>query len=186
MLLDFAALGVVFARSFLEIPDPKVGLLSVGEEAAKGNRQVQETHQLFRESRLNFIGSVEGMDFFTKRADVIVCDGFVGNILMKFTEGLGSSLFSFLQKQLSSRLEPGEVEAIASSLWQLMNLPRTMGGPLFGVNGVVMLGHGSCKADGVAGAINTGVRCLRLGLVDSMRDELSRLHHQGNSSGAGS
>ena len=178
MLVNFAALGVVFARKFLSIKDPKVGLLSVGAETAKGNRQVQESHQLLQESHLNFVGNVEGMDFFTQRADVIVCDGFVGNILMKFTEGLGSALFPFLEKRLSSLLAPEEIKAIASDLWQVTNLPRTMGGPLFGVNGAVVLGHGSCKADGVAGAINTAARYVRLGLLDSMREELSVINGQ--------
>ena len=178
MLVNFAALGVVFARKFFNINNPKVGLLSVGAETAKGNRQVQESNQLLQESHLNFVGNVEGMDFFTQRADVIVCDGFVGNILMKFTEGLGSALSPFLEKQLSSRLAPEEIKAIAADLWQVTNLPRTMGGPLFGVNGAVVLGHGSCKADGVAGAINTAVRYVRLGLVDSMREELAVISHQ--------
>jgi len=180
MLLNFAALGAVFARKFLEIPDPKVGLLSVGAETAKGNRQVQESHQLFADSHLNFVGNVEGMDFFTGLADVIVCDGFVGNILMKYTEGLGGALFPFLQKQLESRLKPEEVQEIGASLWQQMNLPRTMGGPLFGVNGAVVLGHGSCKADEVAGAINTSCRYVRLGMVESMREELSRMSGKQN------
>ncbi len=182
MLLNFAALGVVFARKFLEIPEPRVGLLSVGAETAKGNRQVQESYQLFQESHLNFVGNVEGMDFFTQRADVIVCDGFIGNILMKYTEGLGAALFPFLEKQLSSRLAPEEVKEIGASLWKLTNLPRTMGGPLFGVNGAVVLGHGSCKSDGVAGAINTATRYVQLGLVDSMRDELSRMNKQASPS----
>ena len=178
MLLNFAALGVVFARKFLEIPDPKVGLLSVGAETAKGNRRVQESHQIFQESHLNFVGNVEGMDFFTQKADVIVCDGFVGNILMKYTEGLGSALFPFLEKELSSRMAPEDVRSVAASLWQMMNLPRTMGGPLFGVNGAVVLGHGSCKGDEVAGAINTATRCVRLGMVESMREELLKMNRQ--------
>jgi glycerol-3-phosphate acyltransferase PlsX len=183
MLLNFAAMGVAFARKFLNIKDPTVGLLSVGAETAKGNRQVQESHQLFQESRLNFVGNVEGMDFFTQRADVIVCDGFVGNILMKFTEGLGSALFPFLEQRLSSHMAPEEIKAIASDLWQVTNLPRTMGGPLFGVNGAVVLGHGSCKADGVAGAINTGVSYVRLGLLDSMREELLAVSEQRSAAG---
>ena len=183
MLLNFAALGVVFARNFLNIEDPRVGLLSVGAETAKGNRQVQESHQLLQESHLNFVGNVEGMDFFTQRADVIVCDGFVGNILMKFTEGLGSALFPFLEERLSSRLAPEDIRAIASDLWQVTNLPRTMGGPLFGVNGAVVLGHGSCKADGVSGAIRTAARYVRLGLLDSMRQELSAISEQSSAAG---
>lgn len=177
MLLNFAALGVVFARKFLEIPDPRVGLLSVGAETAKGNRQVQDSHRIFEESHLNFVGNVEGMDFFTEKADVIVCDGFVGNILMKYTEGLGSALFPFLEKELSSRMASEDVRHVAASLWQMMNLPRTMGGPLFGVNGAVVLGHGSCKGDEVAGAINTAARYVKLGLVESMREELTKLNN---------
>ena len=172
MLLNFAALGVAFARKFLDIRDPRVGLLSVGAETAKGNRQVQESHQLFNDSGLNFVGNVEGMDFFTDKADVVVCDGFVGNILMKFTEGLGSALFPFLEQRLSPHLTPQTIKTVALDLWQVTNLPRTMGGPLFGVNGPVVLGHGSSRADGVAGAIHTGVRYVRLGLLDSMRQEL--------------
>ena len=89
LLLSFAVLGSVFADKFLGVPNPRVGLLSVGAEAGKGNRQVQESYQLLQESHLNFIGNVEGMDFFTNRADVIVCDGFVGNILLKYTGRLG-------------------------------------------------------------------------------------------------
>jgi glycerol-3-phosphate acyltransferase PlsX len=108
-----------------------------------------------------------------------VCDGFVGNILLKFAEGMGSALAPFLKKQLAGRLKPEEVTEVASTLWQQTNLPRTMGGPLFGVNGPVVLGHGSCKADGVAGAINTAVRYFRLGLLEGMRDELVRMNGEG-------
>ena len=124
---------------------------------------------------MNFVGNVEGMDFFTGKADVIVCDGFVGNILMKFTEGHGAALGSYLQKGLSSQLENSESESIISYLWRITNLPRKMGGPLFGVNAPVVLGHGSSKADGVSGAINTAVRCFDLHLVDSMRNELAEV-----------
>lgn len=176
LLLSFAVLGSLFAQKFLSIENPRVGLLSVGAEEAKGNRQVQESYRLLRESHLNFVGNVEGMDFFTNRADVIVCDGFVGNILLKFAEGLGGALAPFLRQTLSPLLTSEQVTRIASDLWQVNNLPRTMGGPLFGVNGAVILGHGSSKADGVAGAIGTAVRYVQLGLVDSMREELSAIH----------
>ncbi|MCH8350474.1 MAG: phosphate acyltransferase PlsX [Chloroflexi bacterium] len=178
LMLSFATLGSVFAHKFLDIENPRIGLLSVGSEAAKGNRQVQETYSLLQESQLNFIGNVEGMDFFTGRADVIVCDGFVGNILMKFTEGFGTALSRFVEKRLASSLSPEDLAGVTSDLWQMTNMPRTMGGPLFGVNGAVMLGHGSCLAAGVAGAINTGVRCVQLGLVDSLREGLSQQHSE--------
>lgn len=172
LLVSFAALGAVFARSFLDIDNPRIGLLSVGAEEAKGNRQVQECFQLLQDSHLNFIGNVEGMDFFTGRADVIVCDGFVGNILMKFTEGLGAALGPFLEERLSSILAPEELDRVTSDIWRATNQPRIMGGPLWGVNGAVVLGHGSCKAGEVAGAIDTAVRYVEIGLVESMRQEL--------------
>ena len=179
LLLSFAALGVAFSRRLLGIPNPRVALLSVGEEAAKGSRQVQESHAVFRESNLNFVGNVEGMDFFTDKADVIVCDGFIGNILIKFAEGLGSALVPYLSRTLAPILPREQVQQIGEELWTTMNLPRTMGGPLFGVDGLVMIGHGSSTAEGVAGAINTGLLCHRLELVEGFRQELAELHKAG-------
>lgn len=176
LLLSFGALGTAFARTYMGIDNPRVGLLSVGSEAAKGNRQVQESYQLFVDSHLNFVGNVEGMDFFTDKADVIICDGFVGNILLKFTEGLGGALASYLNDNLAQIMPDESVKKIASDLWETTNRPRTMGGgPLFGVNGAVILGHGSCKADGVTGAISTAVRYVNLGLVDIMRNDLTNI-----------
>ena len=172
LLLDFAAMGCVFARKFLDIERPRVGLLSTGAEESKGNRQVREGYQLFKNSNLNFTGNVEGMDFFTNKADVIVCDGFVGNVLMKFAEGLGATVAAFLRKDLEGVLPEDDLEPIASRIWEVNNVPKKMGGPLFGVNGVVVVGHGASDAAGVAGAIDTARRCVELKLVDSMRAEL--------------
>jgi glycerol-3-phosphate acyltransferase PlsX len=174
-LLNFAALGSVFAHRFLGTENPRVALLSVGAEKSKGNRQVQESYQLFEESHLNFVGNVEGMDFFNDRADVIVCDGFVGNILIKFTEGMGTALGGYLGRLLSPYMSEEQMKGVFNELWQTTNLPRTMGGPLFGVNGAVIVGHGSSRADGVAGAINTAVHYVEMGLLDSMQEELAEI-----------
>jgi len=178
-LLNFAALGSVFAHRFLGTENPRVALLSVGSEQSKGNRQVQESYELFEQSHLNFVGNVEGMDFFNDKADVIVCDGFVGNILIKFTEGMGAALGGYLSKQLAPYMSEEQMKGVFSELWQTTNLPRTMGGPLFGVNGAVIVGHGSSRADGVAGAINTAVRYVDMGLLDSMREELAEISRNG-------
>ena len=178
-LLNFAALGSVFAHRFLGTENPRVALLSVGSEKSKGNRQVQESYQLFEDSHLNFVGNVEGMDFFGDKADVIVCDGFVGNILIKFTEGMGTALGGYLGSLLSPYMTEEQMKGVFNQLWQTTNLPRTMGGPLFGVNGAVIVGHGSSKADGVAGAINTAVRYVEMGLLDSMREELVEISRNG-------
>ena len=178
-LLNFAALGSVFAHRFLGTENPRVALLSVGSEKSKGNRQVQESYQLLEESHLNFVGNVEGMDFFTDKADVIVCDGFVGNILIKFTEGMGTALGGYLAKQLAPYMSDEQMKEVFNELWQTTNLPRTMGGPLFGVNGAVVVGHGSSRAEGVAGAISTAVKYVQWGLLDSMRQELAELSRRG-------
>ena len=177
LLLSFAAMGCVFARQFLDIQNPRVGLLSIGAEEAKGNRQVKEGYQLFKESNLNFVGNVEGMDFFTGKADVIVCDGFVGNIIMKFTEGLGATMAAYLKKALDGKVSTSDLEPLASKIWEVNNLPRKMGGPLFGVNGVTIVGHGASMAEGVAGAINTATRAVKLNLVDGIRTELAALQN---------
>ena len=174
LLLSFAVLGAAFAHTYMGIENPRIGLLSVGEEAAKGNRQVQESYQMFQDSHLNFVGNVEGMDFFTNKADVIICDGFVGNILVKFTEGMGGALATFVRERLPDSVDRGIVDRLARDLWETTNRPLTVGGgPLFGVNAPVILGHGSCRANAVEGAVRTAVRYVNVGLLDIMRQELA-------------
>ena len=177
LLLSFAVLGAAFAHTYMGIENPRIGLLSVGAEAAKGNRQVQESYQLFQDSHLNFVGNVEGMDFFTNKADVIICDGFVGNILVKFTEGMGSALADFVRQQLLDSVDRPIVDRLANDLWETTNRPRTVGGgPLFGINAPVILGHGSCRANGVEGALRAAVRYVNVGLLDIMRQELAAIN----------
>ena len=184
LLLSFASLGVSWARTYMGIENPRVALLSVGSEAAKGNKQVQDSYQMFEDSHLNFVGNVEGMDFFTEKAEVIICDGFVGNILIKFTEGLGAAFAAFAKKRLSSVTDESTVSKFAAELVQLTNRTRTNGGPLFGVNAPVILGHGSSRADEILAAINTSVRYVQLGMVDIMRQDLAAMT-AASSSGAG-
>ena len=180
LLLSFAVLGAAFAHTYMGIENPRIGLLSVGAESAKGNRQVQESYQLFQDSHLNFVGNVEGMDFFTDKADVIICDGFVGNILVKFTEGMGGALSGFVKEKLAGSADPSVVNQLADDLWETTNRPRTVGGgPLFGVNAPVILGHGSCRANGVEGAVRTAVRYVNVGLLDIMRQELDVMNRSG-------
>ena len=179
LLLNFASLGVSWARTYMGIENPRVALLSVGSESAKGNKQVQESYQLFQDSQLNFVGNVEGMDFFTEKAEVIICDGFVGNILIKFTEGIGAAFAALAKKRLASAADEATVAKFAAELIGLTNRTRTNGGPLFGVNKPVILGHGSSRADEILAAVNTAVRYVNLGLVDVMREDLASMTHAG-------
>ena len=178
LLLGFAAMGCAFSRTLLDIENPRVGLLSVGSEEAKGNRQVHDAYQMFKDSNLNFVGNVEGMDFFTGKADVIVCDGFVGNILLKYTEGLGTATAGYLKSALVGKVPSDALEALVSQVWEVSNLGKKMGGPLFGLNGTIVVGHGASEAEGVAGAIDTARRCVEMKLVDSFREELAALRSE--------
>ena len=178
LLLGFAAMGCAFSRTLLDIQNPRVGLLSVGSEEAKGNRQVHDAYQMFKESNLNFVGNVEGMDFFTDKADVIVCDGFVGNILLKYTEGLGAATAGYLKTALDGKVPSDALESLVSQVWEVSNLGKKMGGPLFGVNGTIVVGHGASDSEGVAGAIDTARRCVEMKLVESFREELSALRSE--------
>ncbi len=175
-LLSFATMGCVLAHKLLGIENPRVGLLSVGAEESKGNRQVREAHQLLKEDGFNFVGNVEGMDFFTGKVDVMVCDGFVGNILVKFTEGLGATVSSFLKGRLEGKLSPEDVNTITTSIRETINPVKKLGGgPLLGVNGTVVLGHGASKAEDVARAIDTARRCVEMDLIGSMQREMVSL-----------
>ena len=175
-LLGFAAIGVAFARSVQGIKNPRVALLSVGSEAGKGNRQVREAYPLLQGSGLNFVGNVEGVDFFLDKADVVVCDGFVGNVLMKFTEGLGMALAQRLPGLLGERLPPEIAGQVTEDLAAVTNIAEVGGGgPLFGVDGVVIVGHGRSHAASVAGAIRLARQMVNSGMVEAMRRELAVL-----------
>lgn len=176
-LLSFATMGRVLSSKLLGVENPRVGLLSLGSEESKGNRQVRETHPLFKENNINFIGNIEGMDFFTGKVDVVVCDGFVGNILMKFTEGLGTTIAAFMKERLQDKLNPEDMENTTTAIWEATNPAKSVGaGPLLGVNGTVLLGHGASKADDVARAIHTARRCVEMDLVSSVAKEMSTIH----------
>jgi len=159
----------------LDIDNPRVALLSVGAEEGKGNRQVREAYQLFKQSGLNFIGNVEGVDIPLGKTDVVVCDGFVGNILMKFAEGLGMAVVEYLKARAPSGAEKMTGELLGE-LANLTNYVEHMGGgPLLGLNGVAIVGHGRSKAPSVTAAIGIACTSLERGLVDLMSRELAQV-----------
>lgn len=175
-LVSFAVIGDVFARQFWGIERPRVGLLSVGAEAGKGNRQVRETTELLTASGLNFIGNVEADEIPKGKVEVVVCDGFVGNVVMKLTEGLGLALSDHVRTRLGGKLPPDEVDRLAKEVYDLNNQPEALGGgPLFGVNGVSIIGHGSARADSIARAIDTAKQMAEKGFISALNEELARL-----------
>ena len=136
-LLQFAVMGTVYARVALDIAAPRVGLLSTGEEPSKGNELTRESHQLLKASLRSFIGNVEARDLYHGDADVIVCDGFTGNVALKISEGLVEVIEALLNTELSAITGESEYG----------------GAPLLGVNGVTIVGHGRSSARAVRNGV---------------------------------
>lgn len=175
-LLSYGVIGEVFARIFWNVEKPRVGILSVGAEVGKGNRQVREASELFTKSGLNFVGNVEANDLLQSKVEVAVCDGFVGNIVMKLTEGLGRSISEHIRVRLQDRVDPSELDQLTQEVYELNNVVESFGGgPLFGVKGVSVVGHGRARAEAVQRAIALARESVESGLVDKINDELARM-----------
>jgi len=173
-LLDFGIIGVVYARKWMGISNPTVALVSNGAEEGKGNEIVKAAYELYKKSGLNFIGNVEGNDIAHGKANVFICDGFVGNIVAKFCEGLGDVTAQWLDKTLNNKVPQNEMRDILMSLRRAMAPADVLGGgPLWGVNGVICKAHGKSKAPEVAGTIATAKKAVEIDLVGTFRTELA-------------
>ena len=173
-LLDFAIIGTVYARKMLGIADPTVALLSVGAEEGKGNEVVKESYPLFQKCGLNFIGNVEGYDIPTGKANVIICDGFVGNIVVKFCESLGKTIAGWLEENIRGKLAEEETKAIVEGLMQATNAAEVRGGgPLWAVNGVACVSHGRSRHQEIAKTIEQAKLAVEQDLVGTLKAELA-------------
>ncbi len=173
-LLDFAIVGTVYARKMLNIPNPTVALLSIGAEEGKGNEVVRESYPLFQKCGLNFIGNVEGYDIPSGQANVIICDGFVGNILVKFCESLGKTICQWLEDKVRGKLPESDVKELVNSLLLATNVADALGGgPLWAVNGVVCVAHGRSRYDDIVKTIGQAKLAVELDLVGSLKAELA-------------
>jgi glycerol-3-phosphate acyltransferase PlsX len=157
-LLQYGIMADVYFRCILNKADPKVGILNIGEEESKGTDFIKETRDLFEKSRLNFIGNVEGKDLFSGKSDIIVCDGFVGNIALKVTESVVATMQVFLKRQLLASSFLGKLGILFlkpsfSRFKKEMDYSEYGGAPLLGVNGVVIIGHGRSNAKAIKNAI---------------------------------
>ena len=156
-LVQFAVMGHMYAKNVLRIANPRVGLLSIGEEDSKGNASTRDTLPLLRELPLNFMGNVEGRDLYNGRADVVVCDGFVGNVALKTSEGLAKLVNSSLRESLKSTVT-SQVGALLSqkafkAFKKRLDYSEYGGAPLLGVRGVCIVGHGSSSERAVMNGI---------------------------------
>jgi glycerol-3-phosphate acyltransferase PlsX len=175
-LVQFAQMGTVFAQEILDIEEPEVALLSIGEEPEKGNRLVREAHADLAESGLRFVGNVEGRDLLAKAADVVVCDGFTGNMALKLLEGTIKTTLDMFRAEVTASLR-GKLGALlirpaARSMRERLD-PETYGGAyLLGLRGLVVIAHGNSSRRAIANAVRYAARGVRSGVVERLGERV--------------
>ena len=179
-LREFAVMGHFYAQSVLGIESPRVGLMSIGEEEGKGNDLTKETYRVLKETGLNFIGNAEGRDVFNGRADVVVCDGFVGNVVLKASEALGEMVWRSLKQEFGRsairKVAGAMVYPFLKGLKKRTDWREYGGAPLLGVNGGCIVCHGRSDALAIQNAIRVA-REFVLNKVDArIRDKIGDLH----------
>lgn len=178
-LAQFAGMGAIYAERVLDIKNPRVAVLSNGEEEAKGNELVVAAHQRIKEDkRLNFIGNLEAREVFSGTADVLVCDGFVGNVVLKLTEGMASALFALLRQGVNenvrSRLGGLLLRPALKGIWNKMDYTEYGGALLLGVSGVCVISHGASNAKAISNAVRVAKESVEGGvtqMIANMSDE---------------
>jgi glycerol-3-phosphate acyltransferase PlsX len=169
-LVQFAHLGTVYARDAMGRKDPRVGLLNIGEEPGKGDDLTVETYELLsKESGLNFIGNVEGRDIVRGDCDVIVCDGFVGNILLKFYESVAGYIVDLLRAELD-KVPDRKVDL--DHVFRVLDYAEYGGAPLLGLGGVSIICHGGSPPKAIQNALAVAARAVRSGLVRHSAEDL--------------
>lgn len=145
-LFQYGLMGHAYSRDILGVASPQIALLNIGEEEEKGNRLSREAAEMFRESGLPFIGNVEGQDIFRGRADVLVCDGFVGNLVLKTSEGMGEFMMHTFANELAAVLPADQVKQLIGRAARHIDYAEHGGALLLGVDGIVIIGHGRSDA----------------------------------------
>ncbi len=176
-LYEFAVMGSLYFKEMFGVEKPKVALLNIGEEESKGNEVVLEAFKLLKNSQLNFIGNVEGRDIFIGKADVIVCDGFTGNIVLKFAESIlgffKSTIRNYASKSILKKLRVGLFAPTLKDIFKDFDYQEHGGVPLLGVNGVIIIGHGSSTALAVENMIKRSIEIISKDLNKKIENELS-------------
>jgi glycerol-3-phosphate acyltransferase PlsX len=172
-LVQFAQMGSVYMERIFNIESPRIGLLSSGEEDTKGSQMVQKAHRMLKKTKVNFIGNVEGRDIASGKADVIVTDGFTGNVVLKLGEGIGEMLLDSLRTAVAENPQICEAAALIEPTFQAVISTldyREYGGALlFGVNGNVIVAHGRSHADAIRSAILSARREVEKGVAEAIR-----------------
>ncbi|HSA85602.1 MAG TPA: phosphate acyltransferase PlsX [Nitrospira sp.] len=177
-LEQFALMGHEYGKHLLGKPNPRVGLLSIGEEDSKGNEVTKEAFKLLKGSSMNFVGNVEGRDVYSGIADIVVCDGFIGNVALKISEGVAEMIKRLLLKEISGHFLGRLAYPLIAG--PLMNLKRKIdyaefgGAPLLGVNGITMICHGRSSAKAIKNAIRRAKGMAEGGVRDSIQRDIEQ------------
>jgi len=186
-LAQYAHMGALYSETVLGVPEPTVALLSIGEEGGKGEVRVQQASALLGDSKLRFIGNVEGRDLPHHPADVVVCDASVGNVVMKFFEGLSSALFGMLETEFRRPpwgpigyffMRPG-----IRRIRRRLDYERLGGAPLLGVKGTVLITHGRARRRMIGFAVDVGAAAARARIPDRIAAALAEVGHGGDNGG---
>ncbi len=176
-LLQFALMGSIYSRDILGYTRPRVGLLSVGTEDVKGNELTHQAFKLCEQADLHFIGNVEGHDLFANRVDVVICDGFVGNIVLKTCESLAANMFRWIKTELTKNPKRQLGALLAKGAFRAIRQrtdPEAHGGaPLLGLNGSVVIAHGSSRERAIMNAIGQAVQAVQHRINQVITRELS-------------
>lgn len=178
-LYEYARMCACYARLILKVPEPRIGVVSIGEEAAKGNPLVKEARAIIKQdATLRFVGNVEGRDIFGGHCDIAVCDGFVGNVILKLTEGLAEGLFKTIVheiKEESAELVP-RFEPIVARIWKRHDFAEYGGAPLLGLRKIAIICHGRSDHRAMNNAIRVAVEQVRLNIITAIATEMRRRH----------
>ena len=176
-LFQFAVMGHAYAKKVLQRENPRIGLLSIGEEDTKGNILTKETFRHLKDSPLNFIGNVEGRDVFSGNADVVVCDGFIGNVALKITEGVAETFGKLLAREIGKSLF-GKIGYVLlkpafTSFKKKLDYAEYGGAPLLGVNGVCIICHGRSSPRAIKNAIAMALESAKLQTVNYAQKDIT-------------
>lgn len=179
-LLQFALMGRAYASAALGVRKPRIGLLSIGEEASKGNELIREAHRLLKaDPRLDFIGNVEARDLYAGLADVVVCDGFTGNVALKVSEGLVDALETLVREELtrtfSTRFGLLLQRRAFRRVRRRVDYAEYGAAPLLGVRGLCLVGHGRSSVRAVRSGVELAATCVSTGLLASLAEEAGRV-----------
>ncbi len=185
-LVEFATLTSTYLKEVLDFPNPSVGLLNVGEEESKGLKFTKETTELLKKTDLNFYGNIEGRDIFKGTVDIALCDGFVGNLLLKQAESMISFLRTkfkqFAETSLWAKLQIGLAKSAVKKALYDADVNNIGGTPLLGINGITIIGHGSSSPKGIKNMILQAFRAYKANLVIKLKEAIEDEHQRTQSS----